>query len=126
MSAAYWCIVVAAVLPYLTVAVAKACAPYDNANPRAPIYKGLAARAHAAHQNGFEAFPLFAIAIVVASGGAAKPAIPLLDALAVLWVALRLGYLAAYLGDAAGLRTLIWAAGLIDALAILTLPAWHG
>lgn len=126
MSLAYWCILTAALLPYLTVAFAKSRAPYNNADPRAPIFKGLAGRAHSAHQNGFEAFPLFAVAVLVASGGAARQAIPLLDVLAVLWIILRIAYVAAYLGDKPAVRSLIWTAGFIDALAILTMPAWHG
>lgn len=126
MSLAYWCVLVAAILPYLTVGLAKSRAPYNNSDPRAPIFKGLAGRAHAAHQNGFEAFPLFAVAVLVASGGAAKQTVPLLDGLAVLWVLLRVAYVAAYVGDKPSLRSLIWTAGFIDALAIFTMPAWHG
>lgn len=80
MSVAYWCVLFAAVLPYLTVGIAKARGRYDNANPRAPdTYEGVALRAHSAHQNGIEALPFFAVAVLVASGASAKAAIPLLD-----------------------------------------------
>lgn len=124
MSIAYWCILFAAILPYLTVGVAKARSPYDNANPRAPdTYKGVALRAHGAHQNGFEAFAFFAIAVIVAS---AKASVPLLDVLALSWVALRIAYIGAYLGNRPTLRSCVWGVGFLVAIAIFTMPAWHG
>lgn len=127
MSIAYWCVLLAGILPYLTVGVAKARSPYDNANPRAlDTYKGLALRAHGAHQNGFEAFAVFAVAVIVASGGAAKASVPLLDVLALSWIALRIAYIAAYLGNRPTLRSSVWSIGLLVAIAIFTMPAWHG
>lgn len=127
MSIAYWCVLAAAVMPYLTVAVAKARSSYDNRDPRAAgTYEGLAYRAHSAHQNGFEAFPFFAVAVLVASAGSAHAVIGPLNALALVWLALRLVYIAAYLLDRPSLRSLAWIAGLIVMVAIFTLPAWHG
>lgn len=127
MSLAYWCVLAAAILPYATVGIAKALGSYDNANPRAAdSYKGRALRAHSAHANGFEAFPLFAVAVLVASGASARAAFPLLDDLALSWVLVRVAYTAAYLGDQPSLRSVVWMLGLGLSIAIFTLPAWHG
>ena len=127
MSIAYWCVLAAALLPYLTVALAKAFGTYDNANPRAPdAYKGFAGRADGAHKNGFEVFAFFAVAVLVASAGAPRLVIPLLDDLALVWLALRFVYLAAYLGGFASCRSVVWVAGWGLTIAIFTMPAWHG
>ena len=127
MSIAYWCMLAAAALPYLTVAVAKGRSTYNNRDPRAPgTYQGLAYRAHSAHQNGLEAFPFFAVAVLVASGGAAHAVVQPLNALALAWIALRLIYIAAYLLDRPSLRSLAWIAGWVLTITIFTMPAWHG
>lgn len=127
MSIAYWCVLAAALLPYMTVGVAKALGNYDNANPRAPdTYSGVALRADGAHKNGFEAFPFFAIAVIVASGADPRHAPPLLDELALAWIALRIAYVAAYVANRATIRSLVWGAGWLVALAIFTIPAWRG
>ena len=127
MSIAYWCVLLAAVLPYLTVGLAKARGSYDNANPRAPdTYRGFALRAHSAHQNGFEIFPFFAVSVLVASAGSPRVSIALLDGLAITWIALRLAYTGAYLGNRASLRSIIWIAGFFLTIAIFTMPSWHG
>ena len=126
MSLAYWCVLVAAILHYATVGIAKTLGSYDNTNPRAAAsYKGPALRAHSAHANGFEAFPLFAVAVLVASGASAKITIPVLDILAVSWIVTRLAYTAAYLGDRPSLRSLVWMVGVGISITIFTLPAWH-
>ena len=126
MSLAYWCVLAAAVLPYFTVAIAKATSPYDNANPRrGDMYSGAANRAHAAHANGFEAFPFFAAAVFTASGGAPHASIALLNILCIAWIVLRIAYTAAYLGDYSSLRSVIWIVGLFLTVAIFTMPTWH-
>ena len=127
MSVACWCMLVAGILPYVTVGIAKANSPYDNADPRrADLYKGLAARAHGAHHNGFEAFPFFAIAILVASHGSPTSGTALLDGLAMAWIALRLAYIGLYLQNMASPRSAIWSIGLVVNVVIFTMPAWHG
>ena len=126
MSIAYWCMLAGALFPYVCVAIAKANSTYDNTDPRHPDqYLGLAKRAHAAHHNGFEAFPLFAVAILVASHGSPHTSIGLLNVLAVGWLGLRVAYLAAYLGKQALPRSVIWSLSLVTSVAIFTMPAWH-
>lgn len=126
MSTAYWCVLVAALLPYFTVAIAKVYSPYNNAKPRSPdTYKGLALRAHSAHLNGFEVFPFFAIAVISASGASPVAIDPLLNSLALAWIVARLAYTGAYLLDQASARSLIWIVNLTISVAIFTMPAWR-
>ena len=126
MSVAYWCVLVAAVLPYVTVGIAKLGGTYDNADPRRPgLYVGVASRADGAHKNGLEVFPFFAVAILVASAANSAAASALLNAMALAWVALRLAYIAAYLADLALLRSLVWIAGWFITIAIFTMPMWR-
>jgi uncharacterized MAPEG superfamily protein len=85
---------------------------YNNHDPRAWLAKqeGHRARADAAQQNSFEAFPLFAIGVALAWHGGAE-----LEALALwswLFVALRVVYIGCYLADRASLRSLVWVLGL--------------
>lgn len=112
MTLAYWCILAAAVLPYFTIAVAKWDRSFDNARPREWLERrqGVAQRAVWAHQNGFEAFPPFAAAVIVAHlAGAAQPSV---DALALVFIAARIAYVGAYLADRPGLRSIVWGIGI--------------
>ncbi len=126
MSLADWCILAAALLPILTTGLAKGLGgSYDNHDPRgrALAYDGAAKRAHAAHQNGFEAFPFFAIAVIFAQmkggpGGA-------IDALALAFVLLRIGYVGAYVADRATLRSVLWSLAFFAAIAIFVSPLWR-
>jgi uncharacterized MAPEG superfamily protein len=126
MTLALWCVLVAGVLPYLTVGIAKAMGgSYDNHDPRgsAASYEGLARRAHAAHLNGFESFPLFAAAVLVAElKGGPRGAV---DMLAIVFIAARIGYIACYLTDRPSLRSLLWSAGALSAIGIFISPLWR-
>lgn len=125
MTLALWCVLLAGILPVLTVGLAKAGAPYDNARPRdvAERYEGRARRAYAAHQNGFEAFPLFAAAVLAAELKGA-PRIGL-DALAVAFILARIVYIACYVGDRATLRSISWTAGFLSVIAIFLTILWR-
>lgn len=110
LATAYWCVLVAALLPYLWVGVAKASAPrYDNRDPRGWIARQddpKLRRAYNAHLNALEAFAPFAAAVVLAQlagVGAASIA-----ALALAFVALRIVHGLAYVADIAWLRSLAW------------------
>jgi uncharacterized MAPEG superfamily protein len=110
MTLAYWMVLVAALLPYLTVVIAKYRPDYDNRAPRAQLEAahGYRQRAYWAHLNGFEAFPPFAAAVVIAHLGHAGQTT--IDALALAFVVLRVVYVACYLGDRPTARSLAWAA----------------
>ena len=124
MTIAYWCILVAALMPYVFTGVAKSAPGYDNRRPRAWLEarEGVHERAHATQLNAFEAFPPFAAAILVphAAGGADQATI---DALAVLWVLLRTGYGLAYLGDRDLLRSSLWVAATAVVVALFVVAA---
>jgi len=111
MHIAHLMVLIAAALPYLTVGGAKSQKGYDNAQPRQFLgtLQGWRARAHWAHQNGFEAFPAFAAAVILAELAHAPQG--RIDALATAFVVLRLAYTAAYLGNAASVRSLLWGLG---------------
>ncbi|WP_038215803.1 MAPEG family protein [Xenophilus azovorans] len=120
LTLAYWCVLIAAALPYVCAWVAKAGAfgPRDNAAPRewAARQSGWRARAMAAQANSFEGLPLFIGAVVIAHQfGAAQGR---LDALALSYVLLRVVYISLYLRGRSMLRSLVWALGLLACIAI--------
>jgi len=118
---AYWCVLAAAVLPYLSADLAKAGAygPRDNAAPRewASRQSGWRSRANAAQANGFEGLPFFIGAVVIAHQlGAAQGRI---DLLAVAYVVLRVVYVGLYVAGIGGLRSAVWALGFVANVALL-------
>ena len=69
MTTAYWCVLIAGLLPYVATLTAKIGGEkFDNRDPREWLNRqsGHRQRANAAQLNSFEAFPLFAAAVVVA------------------------------------------------------------
>jgi uncharacterized MAPEG superfamily protein len=121
MHISYWMVLVAALLPVATMGAAKAQKGYDNAQPRAWLttLQGWRARAEWAHRNHFEAFPPFAAAVIIAQlKGEPQHTI---DSLAIAFIALRLAYTAAYIGNVATLRTLIYIGGLGCTLALFVI-----
>jgi uncharacterized MAPEG superfamily protein len=124
MSFAIWMILVAALLPYLTVGLAKARAGgYDNAMPRdwSERLTGWHRRADWAHRNHFEAFPPFAAAVIVAILASVPAA--RLDLLAGAFVLCRVLYTAAYIANAPSLRSLLWFGGIVCVIALLVSAA---
>jgi uncharacterized MAPEG superfamily protein len=121
---AYWILLVAFFLPVLCAGIAKAGRrDYDNANPRSweESLQGYRQRAVAAMNNSFEALPFFAAAVVIAhQTGAAQSR---LDLLAAVWLALRLVYVGLYVANLAGLRSLVWLAGVVTTVWIFVLGA---
>ena len=114
MQIAFFCVLIAGLMPYLWTLIAKMRGRgFDNANVRVwqAGLSGLAQRAHAAHLNSFEAFPLFATAVIVARlTGADQGRV---DALSVTFVGLRLLFGILYLADKATLRSVVWLAAMI-------------
>ena len=118
MTIALWCLLIAGLLPYAAVMTAKAGARFDNHNPRDWLAKqdGYRRRANAAQANSFEAFPLFAVAVLVAFVLQAPQA--KVDQLAMGFIAARVVYLACYLADWGTLRSIVWVAGMVCAVMI--------
>ena len=94
MTIADYCIFAYLVLVLLTIAPVKwlGIRSFDNAKPRDPSFyeDPLRARAWGAHQNGIEAFPFFAVAVLLAEFRDAPQ--NLVNELAVLFVIVRLAY----------------------------------
>ncbi len=118
MTIAYWCILVAALMPFAAVGFAKKSRNYDNNNPRDWILtrEGAQKRAYQAHLNCFEAFPFFAAAVIVAHLTHATQS--LVDYLALAFIALRVLYIWLYIADRATLRSLVWVGGLAICIAL--------
>lgn len=133
MILAFWCVLIAALLPILCSYVAKfgggpstaAVAParFDNRRPRAWLaaQTGLRARADAAQHNGFEVFPVFAAGVVIAV--LQQVAVSTIDACAVVFVVARIAYIACYLGDRPSLRSAAFAVGFMACVALFLVAA---
>jgi uncharacterized MAPEG superfamily protein len=119
MTIGYWCVLVAGLLPYVATLAAKIGGErFDNRNPREWLntQSGHRRRANAAQLNGFEAFPLFAAAVIIAHVAQAPQA--RIDLLAITFIVARVLYLAFYLADQSLLRSLAWFVGIGSAVAL--------
>lgn len=119
MTTAFWCVLIAGLLPIVSASIAKAGGErYSNRHPRAWLdqQQGFRARANAAQANGFEAFPLFAAAVIIAHlTGAPQDRV---DGLAIIFVAARVLYIVCYLADWHWARSVVWLVGLLATLTI--------
>jgi uncharacterized MAPEG superfamily protein len=123
---AYWCVFVMALLPYACAWIAKSPGVgkprrqggFDNADPRAWLAKQTdwQARANAAQANTFEALPFFIGAVVIAHQLNAAQGV--VDILSVLFVTLRIVYVAMYVGGLPTARSAIWFLALLVNVAI--------
>jgi uncharacterized MAPEG superfamily protein len=126
---AYWCVFIAAMLPFVCAWLAKSAGfgkprrdgGFDNNDPRGWLARQTdwQARANAAQSNSFEALPFFIGAVVIAHQLAASQAI--LDILALLFVTLRVIYIAMYVAGLPTVRSAIWALALLVNIGILFL-----
>jgi uncharacterized MAPEG superfamily protein len=123
MTPALWCVLVAGLLPYAGAAIAKGGATFDNRAPRAWLaqQQGYRRRADAASKNSFEAFPLFAAAVLVAQ--LLRGPQPAANLLAAGFIAARVAHLACYLTDRASLRSIFWFIGVLCVIGLFTLAA---
>ena len=124
MSTAYWWVLIAALLPYLWIAVAKARPGYNNRNPRAWVAKSdnyLVQRANAAHLNAFESFAPFAAGVVLAQLAGVEAAT--VNALSIAFVVFRVLHGVLYVGDKPLLRSLSWLGGFACVAALIVLAA---
>src|SRR6266581_6101467 len=121
MTFAYWMLIAAAMMPYLTIALAKSAGGIDNRSPRPSLesLSGWRQRADWAHRNHFEAFPAFAAAVFVAELTHAPQT--RIDQLAGIFVLFRAIYTALYVADQATLRSIAWSLGLIAVLWLFVL-----
>lgn len=125
MPLAYWCILIAALLPVVWVKYAKAGSGSDNRYPRED-YDELTPpkrRAYAAHQNAYENFPFFAVAVVIAVTMGAP--ITIVNGLAVLYILLRIAHGLLYITNKPALRSGAYTAAMGANLAIFVLPVFR-
>lgn len=121
MSIAYWCILIAAALPYLWVSIAKGTGKrYNNRDPRGWMARQddpRSQRANAAQLNAFEAFPAFAASVLMAQFAQ-------VDGQRIIWlsmafVACRILHGIFYIADKHALRSLVWFGGLASVIALM-------
>lgn len=128
MIIAFWCVLVAAMLPlgcsYLakygstTRPVDGGSTRFDNHEPRSWLatQTGFRARADAAQANGFEAFPFFAAGVVIAV--LQHVPVATIDRLAMVFVIARVAYIAFYVADRPQLRSPVWLIGFLATVAL--------
>ncbi|NQE49362.1 MAPEG family protein [Herbaspirillum rubrisubalbicans] len=124
MTLADWCILIAGLMPVLTIAVAKyGRRDFDNAEPRAWLDQqtGLRRRADYAHRNHFEAFPFFAAAVLVAQQVSAPQ--EQIDIAALVFIVARIFYTALYLTDKPSARSAVWIVGYLSVIALFVIAA---
>lgn len=123
---AYWCVLLAALLPYACAWLAKSRGfgkprsqgGFDNNAPREWLARqqGWQARANAAQANSFEALPFFIGAVIIAHQlGAPQTRV---DILALLFVTLRVIYIAMYVAGLGTARSIVWAVALLANIGI--------
>ena len=119
MNIAFLCVLVAGVLPVVCAGIAKwGFHGFDNHNPREWLARqtGFRARANAAQSNSFEAFPFFAIGVLLAT--LAQADTQRIDLYALVFILSRVGFIGAYLADRASLRSAFWVLGFISAVGL--------
>jgi uncharacterized MAPEG superfamily protein len=122
MLISYAAILVAGMMPVICAGIAKAGATgYDNHDPRAWLAQqtGHRARANAAQANSLEAFPFFAVGVILALLTGVDPFV--VDMLAAAFIAARVAYVACYLSDKALFRSIFWAVGYFNVITFFLL-----
>jgi uncharacterized MAPEG superfamily protein len=128
MTVAFWCLLVACLLPIITAWVcgyfrAKQLGSVDNKHPRAQYVQleGAGARAFAAQQNAWEALPIFTAAVLVASISGVAPAQSATPAL--VFIAARILYPIFYIANKDLLRSLAFIVGLGACISLFIMAA---
>ncbi len=121
MSLSMLCVLLTGLLPILLTGAAKFAANgFDNREPRPFLdsQTGWRKRAHWAHLNAFEAFPLFAFAVIMAHLNQANSAA--VDSICLLFLLFRVLHAFFYIANWATLRTMAWVGGLACVFALFT------
>jgi uncharacterized MAPEG superfamily protein len=123
MTIPHLCLLFVALLPFPWTLLAKADRRYDNHAPRTYLagLAGWRARAHAAHQNAWEALAMFTAAIVVA--GQAGGSNPWINWLAMTFVVMRVLHGVLYVANLASLRSLVWFVGVACVVSMFFISA---
>lgn len=126
---AYWCVLVAAILPILCAGLAKwgmfgkprKAGGFDNDHPRAWLARqtGWRARANAAQANSFESLPFFIGAVVIAHQLGANQL--RVDVLAFIYIVLRMMFVMTYVAGLSTPRSIVWGLAFAANIGILLL-----
>ncbi len=124
---AYWCVLIAALLPIVCAGTAKygtfrkprRDGGFDNHNPREWLARQTdwRARANAAQANSFEALPFFIGAVIIAHQLGAYQV--KLDILALFYILLRIVFIMMYVAGLPTARSIAWTLALFVNIAIL-------
>ncbi|MFT4766238.1 MAG: putative MAPEG superfamily protein [Oleispira sp.] len=114
MTTAYWCVLIAILMPVLFTGLAKFTGgfrPKDNHAPRAYLdqLSGWRQRSNWAQQNTFESIPGFMAAVIIAHQMAGNQ--DNIDMLAVSYIIIRVVYGILYIADIALMRSVAWFLG---------------
>jgi uncharacterized MAPEG superfamily protein len=117
MTVAYYCVLIAGLLPYVFTVLAKSGKGFNNQAPREYLDKaeGWRKRSHWVQVNSFEMFPLFGLSVIIAHL-MHKPQ-GIIDNLSITFIALRIIYGICYLTNQATLRSIIWFGALLCIIA---------
>ncbi len=115
MTIAFWCVFVAAFLPYIALGFA------GRRNSHAPragdaALTGRAARAVAAQLNAFEAFPAFAAGVVISHIALGPNSWS--NILAAAFILVRLAHMGSYIADLQPHRSIAWFVGILIVIAL--------
>lgn len=117
MTTGFWCVLCAALLPYVWVVCAKS-GGISNRTPRLGLDKlsGWRQRANWAQANAWEAFAPFAAAVIIAHvRGADQSSI---DMWAALFVGFRVLHGVVYITDKPAIRSIAWTGGIVSIVAL--------
>ncbi|MDE3176100.1 MAG: MAPEG family protein [Pseudomonadota bacterium] len=125
MTIAYWCVLVAILLPYVWFGPlsSRLGARRDNEEPRLALVglQGFESRALGAHQNAFEVTTGFAAAVIIAHNVHAAQF--WIDTLAVGFILARIAHGALYLAGFGTLRSLSFGVGLACTIGLFVISA---
>ena len=129
LTLADWCVLLAALMPIVCAGIAKSGmfgkprreGGYDNELPRDWLARQTdwRARANAAQANCFEAFPFFAVGVILALLTGVDP--HTVDALSILFVTARTAYVFCYVSNKPKWRTMVWSAAYVSVVALYAL-----
>lgn len=129
MILAYWCVLIAALMPlgfvlYAKLAGRRKMGLEENHHPRQWLEQteGAQKRAYWAQLNSFEAFPPFAAGVIIAA--IAGGPVGTINFLAVAFLVLRVVYGWCYITDRASMRSVVWFAAALCTVALFFVGAW--
>ncbi|TGN18411.1 MAPEG family protein [Leptospira idonii] len=106
----------------VALAMQKEKGGYNNSLPRdqQANLKGFGKRALGAHYNSFEAFPIFAIGVIISSLNSANETI--FNSICIAFILIRIAYSICYLLDITFVRSSLWTIGFLLSVSLYLLP----